>query len=151
MGKFACYILVLGFVMCIFSCAGGHKNGAGSTTEILAIHSVLADQEKAWNHGDLEGYMQGYWKNDSLSFIGKSGITYGWQPTLNNYKRSYPDAAAMGKLTFRILHTELQGPKSAYVTGKWHLGRTAGNLQGHFSLLLKKINNRWVIVSDHSS
>ncbi|RYF82913.1 MAG: nuclear transport factor 2 family protein, partial [Chitinophagaceae bacterium] len=137
----------------LISCSDGTKNEAGSPpeTEINAILEVLKKQETAWNNGDLNGYMQGYLNSDSLSFIGKNGITYGWQQTLDNYKKSYPDTAAMGKLTFTILQSELLGPKSAYVTGKWHLTRKAGNLQGHFSLLWKKLNGQWFIVSDHSS
>ena len=71
-----------------------------------AILEIMASQEMSWNKGDLEGFMNGYWLSDSLRFIGKSGITYGWQPTLANYQRSYPDKAAMGKLKFTILRVE---------------------------------------------
>ncbi len=134
-----------------FSCANATKNDARSTNEITEITRILNEQEMAWNRGDLEAYMQGYWQNDSLTFIGKSGVTYGWQQTLQNYKKSYPTAGAMGKLTFTIIKTELLNPENAHVIGKWHLTREAGNLQGHFSLLWQKINGSWVIVSDHSS
>lgn len=95
--------------------------------------------------------MNGYWESDSLKFIGSRGLTYGWQSTLTNYQHSYPDTAAMGKLTFHILSVEQAGPRSAFVVGQWHLKRTKGNLQGHFSLLWKKLAGKWVIVADHSS
>lgn len=108
-------------------------------------------QEKAWNTGNLEAFMEPYWKNDSLMFIGKSGITYGWQKTLDNYKRGYPDATAMGKLKFDILQTKKIATDSYFVVGKWHLTRSAGDLSGHFTLLFRKINGEWVIVADHSS
>lgn len=95
--------------------------------------------------------MQGYWQSDSLMFIGKSGVTRGWQATLDNYKRGYPDRAAMGTLTFTLVSMQPTGSKSALVVGKWHLARTEGDLQGHFSLLWKKLKGKWVIVADHSS
>ncbi len=108
-------------------------------------------QQLAWNRGDLEGFMEGYWKSDSLRFIGKRGITFGWQPTLDNYKKSYPDTQAMGKLQFTNLTLELTGDSSAYVIGKWELFRTADTLNGHYSLLWKNIQGRWLIIADHSS
>ena len=120
-------------------------------TDESLVRNVLATQSAAWNKGDLEGYMQGYWKSDSLKFIGKSGITYGWQPTLDNYRKGYPDTAAMGKLSFDLLEVKRLSVMYFFVIGKWHLLRTAGNLQGHFTLLFKKINKNWVIVADHSS
>lgn len=67
------------------------------------IRSEIEKQRLAWNRGDIEGFMNGYWQSDSLMFIGKSGVTYGWKNTLGNYKRGYPDTAAMGKLDFNIL------------------------------------------------
>lgn len=123
----------------------------GQTNQELAIKDLLAAQTLAWNRGDLEGFMQGYWKNDSLCFIGKSGVTYGWNNTLANYKKGYPDTAAMGKLQFTILHIQLLSKQYAQVIGKWHLTRSIGNVQGHFTLLLRRLNGKWVIVSDHSS
>ena len=115
------------------------------------ILDVMQAQETAWNQGDLEGFMQGYWHDDSLRFIGKSGITFGWQPTLDNYKKGYPDRAAMGKLTFTILRVESLAWKRAYVTGAWHLQRSQDAPQGYFTLLWRKIHGKWVIVADHSS
>ena len=117
-------------------------------SEILRL---LAGQTEAWNRGDIEGFMQTYWKSDSLLFIGKSGVNRGWQNTLNNYKRGYPDTAAMGKLSFDIIHIKKLSSKYYYVVGKWMLARTIGDLSGHYDLLLKKIKGRWYIVADHSS
>lgn len=116
-----------------------------------SIRKLLDTQTLAWNRGDLEGFMQGYWKNDSLCFIGKSGVTYGWNNTLANYKKGYPDTTAMGKLQFTILHIQLLPKQYAQVIGKWQLTRSIGNVQGHFTLLLRRLNGQWVIISDHSS
>lgn len=117
----------------------------------IAIKNILRSQTIAWNSGNIENFMKGYWQSDSLMFIGKSGITYGWQKTLDNYKKGYPDTAAMGKLDFTILQTNRLSVLYYSVVGKWHLARTIGDLSGHFTLLFKKIKSNWVIVSDHSS
>jgi len=117
----------------------------------IIIRKILDDQTKAWNRGDIEGFMQGYWKNDSLLFIGKSGINRGWQRTLNNYKKGYPDTTAMGKLAFDIVLVKRLSPEYYYVVGKWMLTRSIGDLNGYYNLLLKKINGQWVIIADHSS
>ena len=115
------------------------------------IRRLLATQTEAWNRGDIKGFMQTYWKSDSLMFIGKSGVTRGWQQTLDNYKKGYPDTAAMGKLSFDILSVQQLSPQSFFVVGKWMLKRTIGDLSGHYTLLLRKLKGQWVIVADHSS
>ena len=84
-------------------------------------------------------------------FIGKSGVTYGWKNTLENYKKNYPDTSAMGKLSFNIITVKKLSGEYYHVVGKWHLKRTIGDLSGHYTLLFKKIKGEWVIVSDHSS
>jgi ketosteroid isomerase-like protein len=116
-----------------------------------AIRQLLDDQSVAWNRGDIEGFMKGYWQNDSLMFIGKSGIKYGWNNTLTNYKKGYPDTIAMGKLVFTLINVKKLSTEYFHVTGKWHLQRSIGNLEGYFTLLIRKIKGQWVIVADHSS
>ena len=118
---------------------------------IQQIKNVLAQQTGAWNAGSVENFMKGYWPNDSLLFVGKSGVTYGWNHTLENYKRNYPDTAAMGKLDFNILQVKKLSESYYFVVGKWHLSRSIGDLAGHFTLLFRKIRNQWLIVVDHSS
>jgi hypothetical protein len=102
-----------------------------------AIRHLLSAQTAAWNRGDLEGFMHGYWENDSLMFIGKSGVTYGWKPTLENYKRGYPDTASMGKLQFTLLAVKKLSKEYYHVTGKWYLKRSIGDVSGHFTLLFR--------------
>ena len=121
------------------------------TKDETEVRNVLAKQNAAWNRGDVDAFMVGYWENDSLMFIGKSGVTYGYKNTLANYKKNYPDAATMGKLDYTILHAKRLSVLYYSVVGKWHLARTMGDLNGYFTLLFKKIKNAWVIVSDHSS
>lgn len=118
--------------------------------DIELIKEVMDKQEQNWNSGNIEAFMQGYWKSDSLMFIGKNGIKYGWNQTLKNYKMSYPDKAAMGKLNFEIIKLEVFG-KSAYMLGNWNLKRKNDNLGGYFTLYWKKIDSKWVITIDHTS
>lgn len=122
-------------------------------SEKLAITQVLYKQQVAWNNGSIESFMMPYWHSDSLKFISKKGITYGWQNTLDNYKKSYPDTTAMGQLAFEIKSIDVFSKSSAFVIGKWFLKRekSKGDLGGFFSLILKKIKNKWVIVVDHTS
>jgi ketosteroid isomerase-like protein len=126
----------------------------GAVATRRAITQVLATQTAAWNKGDIPGFMASYWHSDSLVFIGKKGLTYGWQPTLANYRKSYPDAAQMGQLDFGNLHITPLAAEVAQVIGRWHLARpgaAAGDLQGHFLLIFRRIGGQWVIVADHSS
>ena len=116
-----------------------------------AIRNILNQQSIQWNKGTLEGFMKGYWESDSLLFIGKSGVEYGYKTTLDNYKKAYPDTAAMGKLAFDILKIQQLSADYYFVLGKWMLQRTIGNQKGFYTLLFRKIKKRWVIVADHSS
>ena len=117
------------------------------------IEQKMNSQEDSWNRGDLEGFMNGYWHSDSLKFIGKSGLTYGWETTLANYKKSYPDTDAMGRLTFDNVSIEMIDSDVILVIGKWMLVRKSlgDTLQGHYSLNWQKKDGDWVIVVDHSS
>lgn len=116
------------------------------------ILNALENQRIAWNDGNIEKYMEGYWKSDSLRFIGKSGITYGWKATLERYKKSYPDKDAMGLLKFQVLSLEFLSPNTAFMIGKWDLKRKGDkNVGGYFTLIWEKIGRVWLITTDHSS
>jgi ketosteroid isomerase-like protein len=127
----------------------------------LAVHAQKTDEDRillllsqqvdAWNRGSLDEYMKGYWEHDSLAFIGKIGLTYGYEKTLANYKKSYPDKESMGTLTSTVHHLVRTGPDHFFVIGQWALERTKGELSGYFTLLLQRLNGEWVIVADHSS
>lgn len=143
--------LLLVLVLCA-ACAT-QQSSRLSTSEVANVKQVLANQAACWSNGDLECYMQGYWQSDSLLFIGSRGLTYGWQQTLANYKRSYPDPAAMGKLNFELKEVKTLSPETMLVVGKWHLERDAakGDLQGHFSVIFQRFKDGWKIIADHSS
>lgn len=139
------------FFFCFLLCFFVVTAASAQSKEEQTIRSLIEEQRLAWNTGEKEKFMQTYWQSDSLMFIGKSGITYGWQKTLDNYKKGYPDTAAMGKLDFELLEIKRLSVMYFFVVGKWHLTRTVGDVGGHFTLLFKKIKGKWVIVADHSS
>lgn len=125
---------------------------AQKTNERQAVLDVLARQNKNWNDGNISAFMEDYWKSDSLMFIGSKGVVYGWKATLDRYNKSYPDLATMGKLKFDIQKTDFHSKTTCWVLGKWHLTRPEkGDIGGYFTLILKKINGEWLIVSDHTS
>lgn len=129
----------------------GSLTAVAQNADEKEILGILGRQTEAWNRGDLKGFMNGYWENDSLMYIGKGGVTYGFASTLLSYQRNYGDTARMGKLTFQILHVMRLSDDHYYVVGKWSLKRSAGDVGGHYTLLWKKIRGQWVIVADHSS
>jgi len=116
-----------------------------------AVLKVLQAQQLAWNRGDVDAFMQGYWHSDSLVFVGKTAPAYGWQTTLDHYKKSYPDNATMGELTFSITKIDVLDKTNAFVLGGWHLKREKGDVGGYFTLWFRKIDGKWVIVCDHTS
>jgi len=117
----------------------------------VLILKLLEDQRQAWNRGDLVEYMQGYSKSDSLLFVGKSGPKYGWETTLANYKKGYPDKKAMGLLSFDIKEVRMISADHAFVLGAWHLKRENDDPKGYFTLIVKKIRGEWKVIADHSS
>jgi len=122
----------------------------GSKNDEALIRQVLSKQVNAWNEANIEEFMKGYWKSDSILFIGRK-ITSGWDSTLLRYKKSYPDKAAMGKLRFEILRMDFASANACLVTGKFFLTREKDNPSGIFTLLFKKKKGQWLIVYDHTS
>ncbi len=114
------------------------------------VEEILNIQAKHWNNGDIDAFMEFYWKSDNLQFIGSNGITYGWQNTLDNYKKRYPDLKTMGKLKFEVIKTDRRSRKVITLVGKFHLSREIGDLEGIFLLVWKKIKGKWVIVADQT-
>lgn len=127
------------------------QNAFTQSKDEAAILKVLSAQVESWNKGDLNQFMQGYWESDSLMFVGKDGVTYGYNKTLANYKKNYPDKTYMGQLKFTLLFLRPLDKQYFSVIGKWELNRTVGNVSGHYTILLKKINGVWKIILDHSS
>ena len=123
-----------------------------SSKDKLQILNILDRQVKAWNEGNIDNFMNGYWESDSLMYIGKLGVTYGYKSTLQSYKKNYPDKSTMGTLKFDIIKVDFISNDAYFVVGKWYLTRPKkGDVGGHYTLLWRKIEGNWVIVADHSS
>ena len=117
------------------------------------LDELIMKQQQSWNEGNIEEFMLSYWKSDSLMFIGKNGIKYGWKKTLDNYKKSYRNKEEMGKLNFTNLDCKPLDSQHHQITGNWKLIRndSLGDLSGYYTLLWKKMEDRWVIVYDHTN
>lgn len=116
-----------------------------------AIMAVLKAQRLAWSDNNMEEFMEGYWKSDSLKFYGKNGVTYGWENTLERYKQAYPTPDHTGILSFKINDISKITDKAYYVMGEYHLKRTVGNATGIFMIIFKRIDGEWKIIADTSS
>jgi hypothetical protein len=115
------------------------------------IVSIIQHQQRAWNDGNIDVFMSHYWNSDTLRFVSKNGVTYGWQKVYENYKRNYPDQETMGQLEFEVINVELINDLNAMVTGKWLIKADKKFKGGYFTLLFRKIKDRWIIVADHTS
>ncbi|GGW54841.1 uncharacterized protein DUF4440 [Winogradskyella epiphytica] len=145
-------LIYICLVALTFSCTSNFENQhePSETDAVTAIKKIMANQEIAWNNHDLEGFMQGYWKSDSLKFYGSKGLTLGWDQTLANYKKSYPTSAETGTLKFVINDVSKIEGHHYWVMGEYHLEREIGNANGVFIIIFKKIDGEWKIIADMS-
>lgn len=142
--KSALILTLIGALLCV-------SVGAQSEKSEAAIRRVMDDQAAAWNRGDIEAFMAGYWRSDKLVFVSGDKVTRGWQQTLDNYKRSYDTRAKMGTLTFSDLEFSILSKNAAIVLGSWALKRETDNPKGKFTLTFRKFKDGWRIVMDHTS
>ena len=143
------YFLTGVISLCLFLCQA--TVSFAQDKDEVDIRNILTRQNRAWNQGNLDSFMVGYWNNDSLLFIGSSGPRYGYETTLNGYKKSYPDTAHMGFFTSTIISMKKLANDFYFVVGKWQLQRSVGDVSGYYTLLFRKIKGHWVIIADHSS
>jgi beta-aspartyl-peptidase (threonine type) len=141
----------LTFALMAINAIWGSAAQPATPAQQAAISEVLVRQQTAWNQGDVETFMQGYWNSPELTFAGVSGITRGFAPVSVRYKQHYPDKATMGHLDFTDIEMHSLGDNAALVLGKWHLTRDGGNVGGVFTLVFQKFPDGWKIVHDHTS
>lgn len=137
-------------LLLLIACQSPSGETFSATVEEDTIRAVLKKQEDAWNDGNIDLFMEGYWKSDSLQFIG-SQVTKGWHSTLARYKKNYPDLATMGKLRFDLYEFEFLASDVCLVTGRYTLTREKDNPSGMFTLIFQKKGTAWVITYDHTS
>ncbi len=121
------------------------------SNEWETIQKLLKTQAVQWNEGNIDSFMETYWNSPELTFSGGGKVTRGWQATMDRYKSRYPDRETMGQLHFDDLEFQSLGESAALVLGSWHLATAKANPHGNFSLVLRKIEGKWLIVHDHSS
>ena len=148
-------IILLTFIIVLSSCQCNEQlqESVIAKPQKEVKKNILAQMEasrQCWNKGDFEGYMQVYWKSDSMQFMGINKVTNGWEQTLKNYKKSYPDAASIGVLEYTFEHFNQLADNCVLVIGKYHLTREIGDADGYFSLIWKNINGEWKIILDHT-
>ncbi|WP_299002984.1 nuclear transport factor 2 family protein [uncultured Tenacibaculum sp.] len=144
------FVSIFLFVVVFVSCKQEATKTVSEETEKQEVLSVMKAQEEAWSKHDLEGFMQGYWKSDSLKFYGRNGVTFGWQKTLDNYKKGYPTKEHSGTLTFKINDISKITEGAYSVMGEYHLKRPVGDADGVFMIIFKKIQGEWKIIADTS-
>ena len=129
------------------------KTPTGQRAEALKgqIVETLSRQDAAWNAGDIEGFMQDYWKSEDLRFASRGDVKRGWQDTFDGYMNRYPDKATMGELRFTDLEVQILSARDALVFGRWELIRASDKPNGLFTLHMHKVDGRWQIMSDHTS
>jgi ketosteroid isomerase-like protein len=140
--------LVLTLAVAISTAAQTEEQKAGIENDILA---VMTTQAAAWNRGDIDGFMQGYWRSEKLVFASGDSVTRGWQPTLERYKKNYDSKAKMGELAFTDLEVNVLSKDAAVVLGSWSLKREKDNPKGKFTLIFRRVKEGWRIVHDHTS
>lgn len=144
-------ILVFGVLALILAPISKKSVVASEAGEQAQIRTLLQTQTEAWNRGDIDAFMAGYWKSDETAFVGAGGITRGWQSVLERYKKSYPDRKAMGQLTFSALEIHLVCPDAAFAIGQFQLERENDKPAGIFTLNFRKFPEGWRIVADHTT
>lgn len=147
--KIRCFAVILLAGALLIGCSGAGKVDEDAIKR--EVRKVLDATETAWNEGDIEGYMEGYYKSDSLRFAGNGDVSYGWQSVLDRYRNAYPDKTAMGHLSFSDVDIDVIGSGAVVVFGRWKLEREEGDRSGLYTLIMSKTAEGWRIVHDHSS
>lgn len=118
---------------------------------ISEIEQVMTKQTAAWNRGDIEGFMDGYWKSDEMRFVSDNTVSMGWQAALDRYKRNYDTREKMGELTFDDPVIVVLDKNNAYVFGRFTLVRENDKPTGLFTLVFRRTKDGWKIIHDHTS
>ena len=144
-------VAALGVLASLRVSAGLGQRAEARQSDRAAISKILNEQQSAWNRGEVDAFLEGYWHSPELTFSGSGGIARGWDGVLARYKKTYPDRAAMGQLDFSQLDFRFLGPDVALVLGRWHLVREKGDIGGVFSLVWQRFPEGWRIIHDHTS
>jgi ketosteroid isomerase-like protein len=143
--------VIAGLLLTLFPLSKGSVRFNTVADDQGAIRKILDAQQAAWNEGNVDAFLEGYWHSSDLTFSGSGGIARGWDGVLARYKKNYPDRATMGQLDFSDLEFHFLGKDAALVLGHWHLSRAQGDIGGVFSLVWQRFPEGWRIIHDHTS
>lgn len=154
--RYAGWVLLLGVVLvltyCLVGLTGALNPVAVKAEAELLCHRVMNDQVVAWNSGNLEGFMAGYWEDEDLTFCSGGTVTKGWQATIDRYRKRYQaDGKEMGKLQFDDVQFKVMSGEVVVISGRWKLALSDSNPEGLFTLILRPFKDGWKIVYDHTS
>ncbi len=143
---------IFGFLLLIFLLPVALAAQSQNKTSKIETHilAVMDAQVAAWNRGDVDGFMRGYWNSEKLVFVSGDNLTLGWKPTLDRYKKNYNSTEKMGALKFGDIAINVVSKDAAVVLGSWSLARANDNPKGKFTLIFRKFKDGWRIVHDHT-
>jgi len=145
------HVTMLAFVVILVCNGGAAPSKKTVPSDQASIEGILSAQQKAWNEGNVEEFMSGYWHSEELTFSGSNGVSRGFDAVRERYHQNYPDRQTMGKLDFSGLEFHFLGKDGALVLGRWHLLREKGDVGGVFSLVFQRFPDGWRIIHDHTS
>jgi len=156
MRRFFVLIAVLAASASVLSLAHAQQNRAMSRSRrdakaMREVRAVLDAQVAAWNRGDIDGFMEGYWQSPETVFVSGDSLTRGWQTVLDHYKKAYDSREKMGTLSFLEIDIKALGPRTVIATGRWQLMRVADTPHGRFTLIFRRTPEGWRITHDHTS
>jgi len=126
-------------------------SAAAAADPTAEIRKILHAQQQAWNRGDIDGFMNGYARSKSITFVSEDTVKRGWQTVRDRYKKKYSDCDKMGTLIFSDLEITPLGSSAAIVVGRWQLKRKSDKPHGRFTLVFRHLTEGWRIVHDHTS
>ena len=144
-------LLLVSSLLFLFLSSDSSAIDKEDSSVIAEIRAVLGAQQEAWNHGDIDGFMNGYARAETTVFVSGDEVTRGWQTVRDRYFKKYGDHAKMGTLAFSDLEIEPLGPDSAVALGRWELKRANDNPHGRFTLIFRHTPDGWRIIHDHTS
>jgi len=144
-------LLALGAVVLGYQGRGRAPGSQKEDKEVAAVRAVIEAQQAAWNRGDIEGFMEGYAREETTTFVSGDSLRRGWQTVLDRYRAAYDSRAKMGTLSFTELEFKPLSPFYIMAAGRWQLTREADNPHGRFTLIFRRTNAGWRIVHDHTS
>ena len=145
------FLLVLVTSCLFFACSQQSKPKFDAKVEEVAIRAVISAEQIAWNNGDIDAFMEGFWKSDSLQFISARGLSRGWEATRENYIKGFHERSSMGTVSYQILSLTPLAQNIFILTCKYEITQEVGKREGIFTAIFKKVNGKWLAVHYHAS